>query len=306
MTYEQLLEKIAMADQRLIILTAENRAAIRHLPGSLGRRFIDTGITEQTMVGIAAGLALRGRIPVVHALAAFLTMRAFEFIRTDIGISGAPVKLVGYVPGFLSEANGPTHQAIEDIALMRSVPGMRVFCPADDVDLLLGLPLVLSDPHPWYIRFNDKKAVLPHQSNFAIGKAEIIQDGNQIGLLTYGPLLSQAKLAADILESKGHSVKLINMRTLEPVDEDIILDTARECDLLVTLEDHFRRGGLYSIAIEICFANQLMTRIIPFSLNNRWFKPALLSDILEHERFSGDQIAEMIIQQIIFSEKNYA
>ena len=112
------------------MLTAENRAAIRGLPEALGTRFIDFGIAEQTMVGAAAGLALRGRIPVAHALATFLTLRAFEFIRTDVGIAGLPVKLVGGVPGFLSEANGPTHQAIEDVALMRGIPGMQVVCPS--------------------------------------------------------------------------------------------------------------------------------------------------------------------------------
>ena len=105
-TYESTLLAAAEKDPRLIVVTAENRAAIRGLPAKLGSRFLDTGITEQTMIGMAAGLALRGRIPVVHALATFLTMRAFEFIRTDVGIPGLPVKLVGAVPGVLSEANG--------------------------------------------------------------------------------------------------------------------------------------------------------------------------------------------------------
>ena len=112
-SYADCLGDLARRDERVVVMTAENRAAIRALPASLGPRFIDTGITEQTMVGMAAGLALRGRLPVVHALATFLTMRAFEFIRTDVGIPALPVKLVGYVPGILSEANGPTHQALE-------------------------------------------------------------------------------------------------------------------------------------------------------------------------------------------------
>src|SRR5262245_21946080 len=101
-------------------MTAENRAAIRGLPNRLGSRFIDVGIAEQTLVGAAAGLALRGKVPVVHALATFLTMRAFEFIRTDVGIAQLPVKLVGACAGFLSEANGPTHQAPEGLALVRA------------------------------------------------------------------------------------------------------------------------------------------------------------------------------------------
>ena len=122
MTYEELLTQQALADDRFVVMTAENRALVRNIYAHLGNRFIDTGITEQTMIGAAAGLALRGRIPVVHALASFLTMRAFEFVRTDAGIPNLPIKLSSFIPGFLSDGNGPTHQAIEDISLMRGIP----------------------------------------------------------------------------------------------------------------------------------------------------------------------------------------
>ena len=133
------------------------------------------GIAEQTLIGMSAGLALRGRIPIVHSLASFLTMRAFEFIRTDIGILNLPVILVGGVPGFLSEANGPTHQAIEDISLMRGIPGMNIFCPADEEDMLLGLPKVLNSKLPFYIRYNNRKPHVLHDQNFEIGKAEYFE-----------------------------------------------------------------------------------------------------------------------------------
>ncbi|WP_198175191.1 hypothetical protein [Spirosoma telluris] len=148
MTYEELLTQTALADERVIVMTAENRALVRNMPANLGSRFIDTGITEQCMIGAAAGLALRGRIPVVHALAAFLSMRAYEFIRTDLGIGNLPVKLSSFVPGFLSDGNGPTHQAIEDVSLMRGIPHMQVFCPADEQDLLLMLPTIWASPAP--------------------------------------------------------------------------------------------------------------------------------------------------------------
>ncbi len=113
MTYEELLTETALADERFIVMTAENRALVRNIPGKLGNRFIDTGITEQTMIGTAAGLALRGRIPVVHALASFLTMRAFEFVRTDAGIPNLPLKLSSFIPGFLSDGNGPTTRRLK-------------------------------------------------------------------------------------------------------------------------------------------------------------------------------------------------
>src|ERR1700742_2603445 len=140
---EQALDGLAAEQPELMVLTASNRAPLFNLPALLGPRFVDVGIAEQTLIGAAAGLALRGRTPVVHALAAFLTMRAFEFIRTDIGIAGLPVKMVGFVPGFLSEANGPTHQAIEDVALMRGIPGMQVVCPADVDELAAALPAIV-------------------------------------------------------------------------------------------------------------------------------------------------------------------
>src|ERR1700761_679632 len=152
MTYEELLTKMALEDERFVVMTAENRALVRNMPKALGNRFIDTGITEQTMIGMAAGLALRGGIPVVRALAPFLTMRAFEFIRTDVGIARLPVKLSGYIPGLLSDGNGPTHQAIEDVSIMRSIPGMEVYCPADEDDLVKMLPQIWASDAPSYVR----------------------------------------------------------------------------------------------------------------------------------------------------------
>lgn len=298
MNYETKLKEIALADERYIVMTAENRAAIRNLPGVLNGRFIDTGITEQTMIGAAAGLALRGRIPVVHALAAFLTMRAFEFIRTDVGLGNLPVKLVGGVPGFLSDGNGPTHQALEDVALMRGIPPMNVFCPADEEDLVIVLPQVLASPQPFYIRHNPLTAVTPHTPHFEIGQAELVFGGSDVTILVYGMLFREAYKAAQILQADGCSVRLINLRTVKPIDEETILYAAHETKMLVTLEDHFLTGGLYAIVSEILTRHRLTARIMPFGLNT-WFKPALLDDVLVHEGFSGAQIAQKIAVELV-------
>jgi transketolase len=295
MNYEKMLLDLVQSDDRIMILTAENRAAIRNLPGLIGNRFIDVGITEQTMIGVSSGLALRGRIPVAHALATFLTMRAFEFIRSDVGIGGLPVKLVGFVPGFLSEANGPTHQAIEDIALMRGIPNVNIFCPSDEEDLLIGLKQVIQNDSPFYIRYNNLKPVLKHDENFEIGKAETITFGNDVTILTYGMMLRQAYEAMIMLESKGLGVRLINLRTLKPVDEDKILAAAEETSLTVTIEDHFATGGLYSILAELLLRENIPAHVLPIALNNRWFKPALLQDVLKYEGFTGPMIAEKIL-----------
>jgi len=291
MNYEETLTELAKKDERIVVMTAENRALIRNMPAILGQRFIDTGITEQTMIGAAAGLALRGRIPVVHALASFLTMRAFEFIRTDVGIAHLPVKLCGYIPGFLSDANGPTHQAIEDISILRGIPGMEVYAPADENDLVAMLPTIINSPNPAYIRINHKKSDYKHEQ-YIPGKTEVISTGDDITLLTYGLLFENSLKAKAILEEQGYSVGLVNLRSLKPIDEELIINIANETDLIITIEDHFLTGGLYSILAEIFLKNQISCPVFPMALRERWFKPALLNQVLAFEEFTPEKIAE--------------
>jgi transketolase len=295
MNYEELLKEIVFRDERFVVMTAENRAVIRGLPAVLGDRFIDTGINEQALIGTAVGMALRGRIPVVHALAAFLTMRAFEFIRTDIGIANLPIKLVGFVPGFLSEANGPTHQAIEDVALMRVIPTMKIFCPADEAELLLGLPEILQVPYPVYIRLNLRKSWFRHNKTFETGKAEVISKGTDITLLVYGILFTEALEAKELLEDRGYSVGLINLRTLVPFDEDAVMEAVSESRCIATIEDHRVPGGLYSILGEIFLKHRIMRPVLSIGLQKRWFTPTLLRDLLIHEGFTGEGIARKIM-----------
>lgn len=294
MTYEELLTGTALKDERFIVMTAENRALVRNMPGVLGSRFVDTGITEQTMVGMAAGLALRGRIPVIHALAPFLTMRAYEFIRTDIGIAHLPVKLSGYIPGFLSDGNGPTHQAIEDVAIMRGIPGMEVYAPADEADLVGMLPAIWSSPAPAYVRINHKKGSYAH-APYEPGKAEVVSRGSDVTLLVYGFLFENVLLAKGLLEEEGLSVGLINMRSLKPVDEEAIAGAAAGSDRLVTIEDHLQTGGLYSIVAEVLVRRRLMTDVLPLSLGEGWFKPGLLNQVLETAGFTPEKIAAKIM-----------
>jgi transketolase len=293
--YEELLKNIALADERFIVMTAENRALVKNLPTVLGNRFIDTGITEQTMIGAAAGLALRGRIPVVHALSAFLSMRAFEFIRTDVGIANLPVKLSSFIPGFLSDGNGPTHQALEDISIMRGIPNMQVFAPANENDLVKILPQIWNSPHPSYVRICHRPSDFQHDTNFEIGKAEIISEGIDITILVYGFMFEQAYLTAEILKKEGLSVGLVNMRSLKPVDEKVIIKSALNSDLVVTIEDHFLTGGLYSIVAETLLRNNLTADVLPIALEERWFKPARLNEVLDYEGFTGIKMAQKIL-----------
>jgi transketolase len=168
---------------------------------------------------------------------------------------------------------------------------MRIFCPADRAELLAGLPAVVADLHPWYIRYNDKPARLSHDADFAPGRAEIRGDEGaaEIALVTYGFLTGETWTAAEQLRGDGLTVRFVNLRTLAPLDEAALL-AAAEADLVVTVEDHLRTGGLYALLCELLVRRGRRARVLPLALDT-WFKPALLADVLEHEGFTAAQIA---------------
>ncbi len=292
--YEQLLADLMTEDERIVILTAENRAALRSLPQHVGDRFMDFGIAEQTMVGAAAGLASRGRVPVVHALAAFLTLRAFEFIRTDVGIPGLPVKLVGGAAGFLSDGNGPTHQAIEDVALMWGIPGMGIFCPSDEEELLAGLPWVLAAGSPFYIRHIGLPGRVAHPTPFQPGVAEVLHDsGTDVSILTYGFCSAIAAATARELDSAGIGSRVLSMGTLAPLDEEAILKAGRSSNLVVVLEDHFEFSGLGAITAPIYVRERMAPNLLVIGLPT-WFRPGRLEEVLETSGFTPPQLSQRI------------
>ncbi len=292
--YENVLRELAEKDERIVVMTAENRAAIRNLPPVLGKRFIDVGICEQTMIGVAAGLALRGRRPVAHALATFITLRAYEFIRDDLGIPNLPGVLVGGVPGFLSDANGPTHQAIDDVALMRTIPNVRVVCPADEHELAEALPVLIQEGAPVYVRHIPLMPVFERKKTFAYGQGEVIEDGDEIGILSYGLCARESVAAAKILKSQGRSVRVVHLPSLKPLDEALVIETLSKCRVTFTIEDHLLSGGLFSIVAELMAKRNKSAKVVPFALEERWFLPTLLKDVLEHEGFTGEKLAQRI------------
>jgi transketolase len=229
-------------------------------------------------------------------------MRAFEFIRTDVGIPSLPVKLSGFIPGFLSDGNGPTHQALEDISLMRGIPNMEVYAPADEDDLVKMLPYIWSTSRPAYVRINTRATDYIH-SDYEPGKAEIVASGNDITFLTYGLMFEQCLQAMKLLTQEGKSVGLINFRSLKPFDESALLQAVAGSKLLITVEDHFLTGGLYTIVAETLLKHKTTADVMPFALAERWFKPALLPDVLKHEGFMGKQIAEEVIGYKIRTEE---
>ncbi|MCW5806410.1 MAG: aminotransferase class III-fold pyridoxal phosphate-dependent enzyme [Deltaproteobacteria bacterium] len=300
--YEAALRTYAEKDPDFIVMTAENRAALRSLPPMLGDRFIDVGICEQTMIGMAAGLALRGRKPIVHALAAFLTMRAYEFVRTDVGIPRLPVKLVGGVPGLLSDGNGPTHQAIEDLSIMGGIPGMKLFCPADDAELGAALPALMADPSPCYIRFTNAKAIVEHPLPGQPHLIETLADGGNgpldVAILTHGLGVAQALLAHEILAEQGVRCRVLNVRMPKPLDKATALAAVRDARLTVIVEDHFRAGGLYSILSQILVEERLPARVVPIDLGESWFRAAMLADVQKRTGLDGPSIAARVLAEL--------
>ncbi len=298
MTYENLLKSLIEKNNNIILLTAENKAALRNITPQIPNNFIDVGIAEQSLVGISAGLALTGKKPIAHALSAFLTMRAFEFIRTDVGAANLPIKLVGSFAGFLSEANGPTHQAVEDIALMRTIPNMHIVTPADNDELLKIIPKCLNSSNPAYIRFNNLPTLVNH-SNLPYGKAEVFEFGNDVTIITYGLMFSNAYEALKLLKDKNIYATLINLRTINPLDVDTLISSFINTQLIVAIEDHYIFGGLYSLLLEFAAKHNFKNKIYPIALKNKFFKPAMLNNVFEHEGFTPAALANTIEQFLI-------
>jgi transketolase len=171
---------------------------------------------------------------------------------------------------------------------------MQIFCPADEDELIAALPAILRSPAPCYVRHNACRSRLLH-APFEIGTAEALSDGEDVAILTYGFLVTEAVDALDILQAKGVSVRLINLRSLKPIDEHAVIDAAASTGLILTLEDHFVAGGLFSIVAEILVRAGIRCAVSPIALEERWFRPGLLRDVLSSEGFSSDRIVEKVL-----------
>lgn len=209
-------------------------------------RYIEVGISEQTGVDIAAGLAVNGFIPVISAIAPFISMRAYEQVRNDVGYCRTNVKLIGSSSGLSHSPAGSTHQANEDIALMRTVPNMVVVNPGDCYEVEMSLKKAVEYVGPVYIRMprHSLEDILPREGRtFELGKAEEIFTGTVLVIAT-GTISNEAKQAVQRMRDQGMDCGLINVHTVQPLDEDILLARIREARLVITVEEHSTIGGL--------------------------------------------------------------
>jgi transketolase len=216
-------------------------------------RFIECGIAEQNMATIAAGLSLTGKIPFFATYGAFASCRAADQIRVTLCYSNLNVKIGGAHGGISVGPDGATHQALEEIAIMRSLPNMKMIVPADYHETFKATKAAAEIPGPVYIRFGREKVPVVTDENtpFVFGKANIMREGSDIAIIACGVMVYEALVAAETLESKGISARVINMHTLKPLDEEVIISAARECGAIVTAEEHQIYGGLGSAVSQV-------------------------------------------------------
>ena len=218
------------------------------------KRAFDVGIAEQNLIGTAAGLAIAGKIPFACSFAVFASGRPWEQIRNSVAYPKLNVKIVGTHAGVLTGEDGATHQALEDLAIMRVLPNMKVFCPADANETKAVMREIVKDKGPCYLRLGRDGVPLIYSDKyqFKIGQADIVHKGSDATLVATGSLVGYALQAIIKLEEKdGIKIELINMASIKPLDEKIIIDSAKKTGLVITAEDHQITGGLGGAVSEV-------------------------------------------------------
>lgn len=248
-SFGEALTELAKTNNDVIVLDADLAEATKTsiFKKQFPERFIDCGIAECNMIGIAAGLATCGKVPFAASFAMFSAGRAFEQVRNSVGYPHLNVKIVGSHAGISVGEDGATHQCCEDIALMRTIPGMVILNPADHYEMQAAVQAAAAYDGPVYLRLG-RLAVESVNNNddyrFEIGKGITMQDGSDITLIATGLMVSEAAKAVKALREAGISVRLINMHTIKPLDEELVLKAARETGRIVTVEEHNIIGGL--------------------------------------------------------------
>ena len=216
-------------------------------------RFLQMGIAEQNMMGVAAGLAMVGFVPWLSSFAVFLTSRTLDQLRMVVAQPKLNVKLGAGYAGIMTSKTGKTHQEVEDIAVMRALPNMTVIAPADGPELRSAMAAMMEDSAPTYLRLTrDATPVIFDDSHeFEIGKVYVVREGGDITIMSYGPQTTRALAAADLLAGEGISAHVVHVPTIKPLDEDAIVAAAEKTGLVLTTEDHNKYGGLGGAVAEV-------------------------------------------------------
>lgn len=259
-------------------------------------RHIDCGIAEGNMVAAAAGMAAMGMVPFASSFAMFAAGRAFEQIRNSIGYPGLNVKIGATHGGISVGEDGASHQCCEDFALMRSIPGMVVLCPADDVEARAAVKAAYAHKGPVYLRFGRLALPVFHDEadyTFEIGKGEQLTDGNDVAIIATGLMVNEALEAAKMLKAEDIAARVINICTIKPLDEEIILKAARECGKIVTCEEHSIIGGLGEAVAAVLSEKQptLMRRI---GVNDEFGHSGPAWDLLKEFGLCAENIVSVV------------
>jgi len=247
------ITQLARQDPRLVLLSGDiGNKLFDKFKDVDNLRFYNCGIAEANMMGVAAGLALSGLRPFVYTITPFTTTRCFEQIRVDVCYHKAPVVIVGTGAGLSYAELGPTHHSLEDIAILRTLPGMRVLAPCDSIELRLALRAALEGDSPTYIRIGKKGEadIHPNPPKFKIGKAIIVRPGIDVSMLCAGNMMLETLKAADILAVEGISAEVVSFHTVKPLDESYLQSAASSFKLLATVEEHGQIGGFGSAVSE--------------------------------------------------------
>lgn len=259
-------------------------------------RHFDCGIAEQNMMSAAAGMSTCGVVPFVSCFAMFASGRAFEQIRNSIAYPKNNVKICATHAGISVGEDGASHQCCEDIGLMRLLPNMVVMCPADDVEAKAAVRAAYEYQGPVYIRFGRLAVPVFHDEEtfeFKIGKGEVIHEGNDITIIANGLLVKEALDAAKIMEEKGVGVRVINMTTVKPLDEEIVLQAARETGRIITAEEHSVIGGLGEAVCSL-LSEKCPTPVKRVGINDQFGQSGPANELLKLYGLSAEHLVEVV------------
>ncbi len=295
-SYGEALAELSDKYEDLVVLDADLAAATKTgiFKKKCPERFIDCGIAEANMMGVAAGLATTGKKVFASSFAMFASGRAYEIVRNSIGYPHINVKIGATHAGISVGEDGATHQCNEDIALMRTIPGMTIINPADDVEAKAAVEAAINIDGPVYLRFgrlavpvfNDKDTY-----KFEVGKGVQLKDGKDVTIVATGLMVNEARIAADNLEKEGISARVVNIHTIKPLDKDIICKAAEETGVIVTAEEHSVIGGLGS-AVADAVTECCPVPVVKVGVNDVFGHSGPAVDLLKEFGLSAENIVE--------------
>lgn len=297
-SYGNALVELGKEHEDLVVLDADLAAATK--TGTFKKAFpdrhIDCGIAEANMVGIGAGLAAAGMVPFVSSFAMFAAGRAFEQVRNSVGYPHLNVKIGATHAGISVGEDGATHQCNEDIALMRTIPGMVVISPADDVEAKAAVRAAYEYDGPVYLRFGRLAAPVIFDEEtykFEIGKGQVVTEGTDVTIIATGLMVGNSMEAAKMLAEKGISAKVINMATIKPLDEELVIAAAKETGKVVTVEEHSVIGGLGSAVCDV-LSEKCPTPVLKVGVNDVFGHSGPALDLIAEFGLDAKGIAEKV------------